>query len=90
MDMLKFDGVAVPEKLGISALKFAAPIHSNRGMKIFILFDNDASYTNLLPQLMDVSETLNDYGVILNVVNNYKMKTSKSYCTFLVIFSLLN
>jgi len=75
LDRLQFTGQENSnEKLGISALKFAAQIESTRGMKIFMLFENDASYTNLLQQLMDVSETLTKHGVILNVVNNYKMK----------------
>lgn len=39
------------------------------------MFENDATYTNLLQQMMEVYSTLRQHGIVLNVVNNYRMKT---------------
>jgi len=74
LDRLQFNGKKKNEKFGISALKFAAAIQKERGTRIFFLFENDATYTNLLRQMMDVYGALQNNGIVLNVVNNYKMR----------------
>ena len=65
-------------RLGLAALKFAAKhLSSEQGSKIFLLLDDDASYSNSLREMMDVYNEFSKHGVILNVVNKYKLKRSK-------------
>jgi len=75
LNRLKFTGNETTQKLGMSALELVAPLQTERGSRIVLLFENDSTYTNLLQQMNDVSSVLYDHGLILNVVNNYKRMT---------------
>merc|ERR1712168_317453 len=75
LNILKFTGNNTGEKLGMSAIQLASPLQRSRGSRIMMLFDDDATYTNLLLQMTDVSSSLYNYGVVLNVVNNYNRMT---------------
>ena len=61
-------------RLGLGALKFASQLEFGPGTKIFLLFDNDSSYTNSLREMIDVSTQLSARGIILNTVNAYDMR----------------
>jgi len=74
LEGLQFDGRKSKERMGLSALKYAAQLKYSLASKIFLLVDNDASYTNSLQSMMEVFSTLNQRSIILNVINKYKMK----------------
>lgn len=64
---------------GLAALKFASELDFEQGTKIFLLLDNDESYTNSLREMIDVNNALNERGIVLNVVNTYKMRKGKNF-----------
>ena len=65
------------------ALKYAAQLDYRPGSKIFLLFDNDATFTNSLREMIDVSGQLMSRGIILNTVNAYDMRRG----TFFIVFA---
>lgn len=74
LDYLKFDGNETEQRLGFDALKFAGLLEVTRSIRLFFIFDDDASYTNSLQQMIDVYAILNTRSIVLNAVNNYKFK----------------
>lgn len=74
LDLLSFAGKNVNERLGLRALKFASQLDFKMGTKVFLLFDDDSSYTHALREMIDVNGQLTSRGVILNTVNTYKMR----------------
>jgi len=64
-------------RLGFRALNFASKLDFETGTKIFLLFDDDATYTGALREMIDVSGQLTSRGIILNTINSYKMRRGK-------------
>ncbi|XP_066921867.1 uncharacterized protein [Clytia hemisphaerica] len=74
INLIPFTGEEVSDRLGLRALKYASQIDYQPGSKIFLLFDNDATFTNSLREMIDVSGQLLSRGIILNTVNAYDMR----------------